>query len=49
MGEICRWNLEEICTCVDGIIGECATEAGRLSYLTMGISNALVNLGMLPV
>jgi hypothetical protein len=34
---------------VDGINGECTTEAGRLSQQVMGISNALVDLGMLPI
>jgi hypothetical protein len=34
---------------VDRINGEHATEAERLSHLVMEISNALVNLGMLPV
>jgi hypothetical protein len=34
---------------MDRIMGECTTEARRLSQLALGISNALVNLGMLPV
>jgi hypothetical protein len=34
---------------MDEIEGECAAEAGQLSQLVMGISNALANLGMLPV
>jgi hypothetical protein len=42
-------ELEEIRACVDGIMGERATEAGQLSQLVMGISNALVDLGMLPI
>jgi hypothetical protein len=42
-------ELEETRACVDGINGEHAAEAERLSQLVMGISNALVDLGMLPV
>jgi hypothetical protein len=34
---------------VDGVEGECATEVRQLSQLVMEISNALVDLGMLPV
>jgi hypothetical protein len=42
-------ELEEIRACVDGIMGERATEAGQLSQLVMGISKALVDLGMLLI
>jgi hypothetical protein len=42
-------ELEETRVRVDGIKGERAVEAGRLSQLVMGISNALVDLGMLHV
>jgi hypothetical protein len=42
-------ELDEIRSCMDWIIGEHTAEAGRLSQLVMGISNALVDLGMLPV
>jgi hypothetical protein len=42
-------ELEEIHARMDRIMGECTTEARRLSQLALGISNALVNLGMLPV
>jgi hypothetical protein len=42
-------KLEETHACMDGINDECTTEAERLSQLVMGISNALVNLGMLPI
>jgi hypothetical protein len=41
--------LEGIQPCVDEIEGECAAKAGQLTQLVMGISNALTNLGMLPV
>jgi hypothetical protein len=34
---------------VDEIRGGRATEVGRLSQLVMGISNALADIGMLPV
>jgi hypothetical protein len=34
---------------VDRINGERAAEAGRLSQQVLGISNALVDLGMLPI
>jgi hypothetical protein len=40
---------EETHARVDGIISRRATEAGRLSQLVVGISNALVDLGMLPI
>jgi hypothetical protein len=42
-------ELEEIHTHMDGITGERTTEARRLLQLAVGISNALVNLGMLLV
>jgi hypothetical protein len=42
-------ELEEIRACVDGIMGERATEAGQLSQLVLGINNALVDLVMLPI
>jgi hypothetical protein len=48
-----RWDLSvelgEIRAHMDGIEGECTTEAGQLSQLVVGISNTLVNLGMLPI
>jgi hypothetical protein len=37
----CRWLI--------GITGERVAKAERLSQLAVGISNALVNLGMLPI
>jgi hypothetical protein len=42
-------ELEEIHVCVDGIAGERVAKADRLSQLAVGISNTLVNLGMLPI
>jgi hypothetical protein len=42
-------ELEEIHVHVDGIGGERAAKAGQLSHLVAEISNALVDLGMLPV
>jgi hypothetical protein len=42
-------ELEGIRAHVDAIGGECAAEAGQLSQLVVGISNALADLGMLPV
>jgi hypothetical protein len=48
-----RWDLsaelEGMHTCVDGIEGERAIDAGQLSQLAVEISNALADLGMLPV
>jgi hypothetical protein len=48
-----RWDLsveiEETRASVDGIMGETASEAEQLSQLVVGISNALVDLGMLPI
>jgi hypothetical protein len=40
---------EETRMCVDGIKGERTAEAEQLSQLVVGIFNALVDLGMLPV
>jgi hypothetical protein len=40
---------EEARAHVDGITGERATESGQLSQLVIEISNALVDLGMLPI
>jgi hypothetical protein len=37
----CRWLI--------GITGERVAKAERLSQLAVGISNALVNIGMLPI
>jgi exosome complex RNA-binding protein Csl4 len=42
-------KLEEIRSHVDRIAGEHNVEAGQLSQLVVGILNALVNLGMLPI
>jgi hypothetical protein len=42
-------ELEETHVHVDEINGEHAVEAERLSQLVVGISNTLVNLGMLPI
>jgi hypothetical protein len=42
-------ELEEIHTCVAGVKDECITEAGKLLKLVVEISNALVDLGMLPI
>jgi hypothetical protein len=42
-------ELEGHQTRVDRVGAECATEARQLSRLVTEISNALVNLGMLPV
>jgi hypothetical protein len=42
-------ELEETHAGVDGIKGERTTEAWQLSQPVMGISNALVDLGMLPI
>jgi hypothetical protein len=42
-------ELEGLHMHVDGVEGECATEVRQLSQLVMEISNALVDLGMLPV
>jgi hypothetical protein len=48
-GRVLSMELGQTCTHVDRINGERATEAGQLSQLVVGISNALVDLGMLPV
>jgi hypothetical protein len=42
-------KLEETRARVDGINSKHAAEVGRLSQLVMGMSNAIVDLGMLPV
>jgi hypothetical protein len=42
-------KLEEIRSHVDRIVGDRNVEAGQLSQLVVGILNALVNLGILPV
>jgi hypothetical protein len=42
-------GLDTTRACMDRINDEHAAEARRLSQLVMGISDALVNLGMLPV
>jgi hypothetical protein len=47
------WDLSSVLdtayACLDRINDECAAEARQLLWLVMGISNALVDLGMLPV
>jgi hypothetical protein len=42
-------ELDKAHALMDGITNERATEVMRLSHHVMGISNALVDLGMLPV
>jgi hypothetical protein len=42
-------EMEELHARVAGVKDECAAEGGKLSTLVMGISNALVALGMLPI
>jgi hypothetical protein len=42
-------ELEELQACMDGVEDERATKVGKLSMLVVGISNALVNLQMLPI
>jgi hypothetical protein len=42
-------ELEETRARVDEIKGERAAEAKQLSQLIVGISNALVDLGLLPI
>jgi hypothetical protein len=42
-------ELEELRAYVVGVEDECTTEAGKPSTLVMGISNALINHGMLPI
>jgi hypothetical protein len=42
-------QLGEIYARVDGIEGECITEARQLSHFVMEICNTLVDLGMLPI
>jgi hypothetical protein len=48
-GQDLSMELEEIRVHVDGIASERAVEAEQLSQLVVGISNALVDLGVLPV
>jgi hypothetical protein len=42
-------KLEELHACVARVEDECTAEVGKLSKLVVEISNALVNLGMLPI
>jgi hypothetical protein len=42
-------ELDEICARMARIDNECTAEAKKLSMLVMGISNALVDLGKLPI
>jgi hypothetical protein len=42
-------ELDKTHTCFDRINDEHAAEVGLLSQLVMGISNALVDLGMMPI
>jgi hypothetical protein len=42
-------ELEEVRACVVGIDDEHVIEAGELLWFVMEISNALVDLGMLPI
>jgi hypothetical protein len=42
-------ELEETRARVDEIKGECAVKAKQLKQLVVGISNALVDLGMLHI
>jgi hypothetical protein len=42
-------ELEKLHRCVAGVEDKHATKAGKLSTLVVGISNALVDLGMLPI
>jgi hypothetical protein len=42
-------ELEELHVCVARVEDECAAKAGKLSKLAMEISNALVDLGTLPI
>jgi hypothetical protein len=42
-------ELEEIHARVAGIEDKCTAEARKLSTLVVGISNALVDLAMLPI
>jgi hypothetical protein len=42
-------ELEELQACMDGVEDEHTTKVGKLSMLVVGISNALVNLQMLPI
>jgi hypothetical protein len=42
-------ELEELCACMAGVKDEQATETGELSKLVVEISNAQVDLGILPI
>jgi hypothetical protein len=42
-------DLEELHVSMAGVVDECTVEAGKLSMLVVGISNALVDLWMLPI
>jgi hypothetical protein len=42
-------ELEKLRTLMDGVEDECVTKVGKLSTLVVSISNALVNLEMLPI
>jgi hypothetical protein len=42
-------ELEKLRKCVAGVESECATKAVILSLSVMGISNALVDLGVFPI
>jgi hypothetical protein len=42
-------ELDQACALTDGITNERATEVMRLSHRVVGISNALADLGMLPI
>jgi hypothetical protein len=42
-------KMEELRACVASVEDDHAIEAGKLSMLVLGISHALVDLGMLPI
>jgi hypothetical protein len=42
-------ELEKLHTHVVGVTDECTAEAGKLSTLVMGISNAPIDHGVLPI
>jgi hypothetical protein len=42
-------ELKKLHTCMDRVEDECVTEAEKLSMLVVGISNALIDLKMLPI
>jgi hypothetical protein len=48
-GQDLSMELEELRARVAGVEDECAVEAGKLSRLVVEISNALVDLGTLPI